>query len=126
MESPVYEFLAQNKVKYKGLIRINATSGHIMSLLYWIICIIAFSAIGLNNFILYVFAVHHGFLAFLGLVYGMFFLASHKITGASDAICMFRPDKFSYIKSESKNSLIKLFLSIVATFAVVFASFFSF
>ena len=75
----------------------NAASGHGMSMIYWTIFIIPFSVIGSNDFIKYVFAVYHGFLAFFGIVHCIFFRVG-KITGTSDTICVLWPDEFIYKK----------------------------
>ena len=96
MESPVYEFLSQNRDEHKGLIRINATSGHGMSLIYWLVIII-FSIIGSNYFILSAFGWHHFFVA-------ISYLLSDKTTSTSDMVCVLEPDKFIYTETESRNT----------------------
>jgi len=127
VESPVYEFLSQNRAKYKGLIRINAASGHAISLIYWIISIIAFSIIGSNYFILSAFMLHHIVIVCFDFFGYKTFLANHKttskVTGGSDMVGIFRPDKFIYIKTESKNTKNGLFVSIFLAFVVASISF---
>jgi len=116
VESPVYEFLTKNRIKYEGLIRINSASGHALSLIYWVIFIIAFSVIGSNYFILCAFAWHHGFLA-------ISYLLSDKTTSTSDMVCVLEPDKFIYTETESRNTLKDLFAGIgLAIVNILFAT----
>ena len=126
VESPVYEFLSQNRAKYKGLIRINAASGHAISLIYWIISIIAFSIIGSNYFILSAFMLHHIVIVCFDFFGYKTFLANHKttskVTGGSDMVGIFRPDKFIYIKTESRDTRKDLLMSIGFAFVNILSA----